>query len=104
MKVLKIDEFLRSLKQNINTPHSLLLGAGASIESGVQSADDCIWDWKKEIFLSQNPTLIEHYSNTKAENVRKNIQAWLDAQGEYPSEGDVIEYSFYAEKTFPSKI
>lgn len=101
MKVLKIDEFLRSLKQNINTPHSLLLGAGASIESGVQSADDCIWDWKKEIFLSQNPTLIEHYSNTKAENVRKNIQAWLDAQGEYPSEGDVIEYSFYAEKTFP---
>lgn len=48
MNRLKFDEFMRSLKQNIDTPHSLLLGAGASIESGVQSAADCIWDWKKK--------------------------------------------------------
>lgn len=47
MQQLQLDEFLRSLKQNIDMPHSLLLGAGASIESGVQSATECIWDWKK---------------------------------------------------------
>lgn len=35
MQQLQLDEFLRSLKQNIDMPHSLLLGAGASIESGV---------------------------------------------------------------------
>ena len=29
MKQLMMDEFLRSLKQNIDTHHSLLLGAGA---------------------------------------------------------------------------
>ena len=52
MQTLTYDEFLRSLKQNKDTPHSLLLGAGASIESGVPSAVDCIWDWKREIFLS----------------------------------------------------
>ena len=52
MQTLQMDEFLRSLKQNIGTPHALLLGAGASVESGVQSAADCIWEWKKEIFLS----------------------------------------------------
>jgi NAD-dependent SIR2 family protein deacetylase len=45
MQALKFDEFLRSLKQNIDTPHSLLLGAGVSIESGIPSAWDCIWDW-----------------------------------------------------------
>lgn len=44
MQQLQLDEFLRSLKQNIDMPHSLLLGAGASIESGVQSATECIWD------------------------------------------------------------
>ena len=43
MQQLQLDEFLRSLKQNIDMPHSLLLGAGASIESGVQSATECIW-------------------------------------------------------------
>lgn len=30
MQQLQLDEFLRSLKQNIDMPHSLLLGAGAS--------------------------------------------------------------------------
>ena len=42
MQQLQLDEFLRSLKQNIDMPHSLLLGAGASIESGIPSAADCI--------------------------------------------------------------
>ena len=35
MQTLQMDEFLRSLKQNIETPHALLLGAGASVESFV---------------------------------------------------------------------
>ena len=43
MQTLKFDEFIRSLKQNKDTKHSLLLGAGASVESGVPSATDCIW-------------------------------------------------------------
>ena len=101
MKILKLDEFLRSFKQNIGIPHSLLLGAGASIESGIQSASDCIWDWKKEIFLSQNPTKIEYYANIKSDVVRKSVQRWLNDQGGYPAEGDDEEYAFYAEKALP---
>lgn len=74
MRMLQIDEFLRSLKQNINAPHSFLLGVGASIEAGVQSASDCIWDWKKEIFLSQTPGAIGTYNNSKSDNVCRVIQ------------------------------
>ena len=47
---LTISEFYRSIQQNISTPHTILLGAGASIESGIQSAADCIWEWKRNIF------------------------------------------------------
>jgi len=101
MKTLQMDEFLRSLKQNIDAPHSLLLGAGASIESGVQSASDCIWDWKKEIFLSQNSGAIGTYNNSKSDNVRRVIQNWLNAQNIYPEENSEEEYSFFAEKAFP---
>ena len=50
---LEYAAFLRSFKRNIDVPHSFLLGAGASISSGVQSAYDCIWEWKKDIFLSK---------------------------------------------------
>ena len=41
---LEYAAFLRSFKRNIDVPHSFLLGAGASISSGVQSAYDCIWE------------------------------------------------------------
>lgn len=101
MQTLQMDEFLRSLKQNIDTPHALLLGAGASVESGVQSAGDCIWEWKKEIFLSQNPGMIGTYDNVKQENVRRVIQRWIDTQNSYPTENSPEEYSFFAEKAYP---
>lgn len=101
MQVLQLDEFLRSIKQTIDTPHSLLLGAGASIESGIPSAADCIWEWKREIYLSNNPGVIGDFDNSKSESVRRLIQQWLDAQNIYPAENAADEYSFFAEKTYP---
>lgn len=101
MQTLQMDEFLRSLKQNIDTPHSLLLGAGASVESGIQSAVDCIWEWKKEIFISQNPGMVGTYDNPKQDNVRRVVQCWIDSQKSYPAENSQKEYSFYAEKAYP---
>lgn len=100
MQTLQMDEFLRSLKQNIGTPHALLLGAGASVESGVQSAADCIWEWKKEIFLSQNPGMVGTYDNAKQDNVRRVIQRWINTQNSYPPENSPEEYSFFVEKAY----
>ena len=98
---LDYDAFLRSFKRNVDVPHSFLLGAGASITSGIQSAYDCIWEWKKDIYLSQTINSSDFYKNYKAEAVRKNIQKWLDDQGIYPILDSSEEYSFYAEKAYP---
>lgn len=92
--------FIRSFKQNLDTPCAFLLGAGASISSGVMSAGDCIWDWKKQIYLSQNSThssFLDIHSDTSKEK----IQQWLDEQGGYPKLNSEEEYVFYAEHTFP---
>lgn len=101
MQTLKFDEFIRSLKQNKDTTHSLLLGAGASVESGIPSAYECIWDWKHEIFISQNPSSADSFKNVKVDNVRIAIQNWLDAQMVYPPANSDEEYSFFAEKAYP---
>ncbi len=101
MQTLKFDEFIRSIKQNKDTTHSLLLGAGASVESGIPSASECIWDWKHEIFISQNPTLVDSFKNVKVDNVRIAIQNWLDSQMIYPLANSDEEYSFFAEKAYP---
>lgn len=98
---LDYDAFLRSFKRNTDVPHSILLGAGASITSGIQSAYDCIWEWKKDIYLSKNINASDYYKNYKDDSVRKSIQKWLDSQGEYPQLDSNEEYSFFAEKAYP---
>lgn len=98
---LDYDAFLRSFKRNIDVPHSFLLGAGASISSGIQSAYDCIWEWKKDIYLSHNINSSDFYKNHRDEAVRQSIQKWLDNQGGYPHLDSVEEYSVYAEKAYP---
>lgn len=98
---LPYDAFLRTLKENTDTGHSFLLGAGASISSGIQSATDCIWEWKKNIFITKNPSLSRQYSEYKSETVQRSVQKWLNNEGGYPSEGAVEEYSFYALKAYP---
>jgi NAD-dependent SIR2 family protein deacetylase len=98
---LEYDAFLRSFKRNIDVPHSFLLGAGTSISSGIQTAHDCIWEWKKDIYLSKNINAADYYKNYKDESVRQSIQTWLDNQGDYPLLDSIEEYSFYAEKAYP---
>lgn len=99
--LLDYDAFLRSFKRNIDVPHSFLLGAGTSISSGIQTAYDCIWEWKKDIYLSKNINAADFYKNFKEDAVRKSIQKWLDNEGQYPQLDSNEEYSFYAEKAYP---
>ncbi len=98
---LPFDAFVRSFKQNKDVANSFLIGAGASISSGIQSAADCIWEWKKDIYCSNNDNASKVIQNYKTETVQKIIQEWLDKQGTYPPKGDDDEYSFYAEKAYP---
>lgn len=101
MNKLTFDEFLRSIKQNKDITLSFFLGAGASVESGIQTASDCIWDWKREIYVSQNPYDARACTNTKIESVRRLIQRWIDEQKTFPPLDDKAEYSFYADKACP---
>lgn len=99
--ILAYDAFLRTVKENTDTTHVFLLGAGASISSGVQSATDCIWEWKRNIFITQNPNLAKQYKSFKSETVRQSLQKWLDAEGAYPAENSAEEYSYFAKAAFP---
>lgn len=98
---LKFDEFLRSVAISKDSSYTMLLGAGCSISSDIQSANDCIWEWKKIIYKSNNPNVQDWVENYKDSKVQDVIQKWLDNQGSYIQKGDLEEYSFYAQKCFP---
>lgn len=100
-QVLDITQFIRAVGVNKNSPHSFFIGAGASISSGVKSAYDCIWEWKRQIFISSNPGLEKLFPDGSSHAAQSKIQIWLDAQGRYPKRDAPGEYSFYANEAFP---
>ena len=98
--VLALDAFVRSIGVQ-RSPFALFLGAGASTTSGIPSAEMCIWEWKRQIFLTNNPGLEDQFAELSLEGVRRKIQHWLDRQGGYPREHASEEYKFYIKRCFP---
>jgi hypothetical protein len=97
---LSLDAFIRSVGIS-KVPHALFLGAGASITSGMPSAQMCIWEWKRDIFLTNNIGLETQFSELSLASVRERIQRWLDRQGLYPAQGALDEYGVYIEACYP---
>ena len=97
-KILSTDLFVRTVKHNFNVEHVFLLGAGASKSSGVPTAEDCIWEWKREIFKSNNIDKLDKYRDLdwNSDDTKTIIQDWIDNAGYYPPANDPREYSFYA--------
>jgi len=97
---LSLDAFIRTVGVS-RTPNALFLGAGASITSGMPSAQMCIWEWKRDIFLTNNIGLESQFSELSLASIRQRIQRWLDRQAIYPAEGRPDEYSVYIEACYP---
>ena len=97
---LSLDAFIRTVGVS-RSPHALFLGAGASITSGMPSAQMCTWEWKRDIFLTNNVGLEAQFSELSLASIRQRIQRWLDRQAIYPVEGAPEEYSVYIEACYP---
>jgi hypothetical protein len=98
---LSLDALVRSVSLRRSEPHALFLGAGASISSGIPSAESCIWEWKRRIFITSNPGLEAQFRDISLPALRQRIQGWLDKQGKYPLAGAPEEYGFYVEQCYP---
>jgi NAD-dependent SIR2 family protein deacetylase len=99
--ILEYDEFIRSVEVSQRDAFALLLGAGASINSGIPSAGECIWEWKRSIYLTKGPANDANNLDSKSDQVKDLIQKWLDQEGIYPPKDDPTEYSFYVKQCYP---
>ncbi len=97
---IEIDSFVRSIGVNWDRPHTFFLGAGASVSSGVPSAERCIWEWKRSLYCTNNPGFEQQVSELSLPVVQDRIQSWLEANGVVP---DKVQdpYSYYIEKCLP---
>lgn len=99
--MMSVDALVRSIGISSDQPMLVFLGAGASLSSGMPSASQCIWEWKRTIFLTKNPGLDQEFAELSLPSVRKRIQSWLDGQRCFPSDGHADEYSTYIEECYP---
>jgi SIR2-like domain len=99
--ILEYDELLRSVDISQRDSFALLIGSGASINSGIPSAVDCIWEWKRSIYLTKGPANLSDNLDPKSDQVKELIQKWLDQEGTFPPKDDPTEYSFYVEQCYP---
>ena len=97
---LTLPAFVRLIGVHTASPHAFFIGAGASISSGVPSAKQCIWQWKRDIFLTNNPGLEEQFAELSLPSIQGRIQKWLEGKG-YPTLGDEREYGLYIEECHP---
>jgi hypothetical protein len=98
---MSVDAMIRSIGVARDRPLLVFLGAGASMSSGMPSATQCIWEWKREIFLTNNPDVEKtQFSELSLPSVRLRIQAWLDRQRRYPALDHPDEYSAYIGECF----
>lgn len=77
---LPLDAFVGAIGVDREVPHAML-GAGTSISSEIPSAGHCIWEWKRKIFLTNNPGVERQFSELSLLSVQRRIQGWLDKQG-----------------------
>ncbi|MFN0317116.1 MAG: hypothetical protein ACKVQA_19005 [Burkholderiales bacterium] len=98
---ITIDALVPSIAINKNIQHAVFLGAGASISSGIPSASACIWEWKRSIFVTNNPGLESQFRELSLPSVKDRIQKWLDAQRTFPKSGAPEEYGFYINACYP---
>src|ERR1051326_1859018 len=97
-----IDALIRSMGVARPCRHILFFGAGTAITSGIPSASDCVWRWKRDIFLSAQPGVSPLLlGDATLPHVQQRIQSWLDANGGYPKSDAENEYEFYAERCLP---
>ncbi|RKY12761.1 MAG: hypothetical protein DRP65_00125 [Planctomycetota bacterium] len=98
------DALVRSIGVSRTPKYMFLLGSGASASSGISTSGQCIWEWKREIYLSANPNMPKTLvGDVNLPHIQDRIQKWLDAQQGFPPLNHPSEYGFYIERAFPRK-
>ena len=79
------------------------LGAGASASSGVPTAIDMIWQFKRSLFISQNSSASDSSVDLSQPAMRSRIDAHIKSMGGMPSPGAPDEYAVLFEAAYPAE-
>jgi hypothetical protein len=102
MRVITLPDFLRSYALR-RGQLMWLMGAGASAAAGIPTADQLVWRFKQELYLSLEGRAAGTVADLASPKVQDFLQAYFDASGKHPPRWSLDEYSHYFELCYPSE-
>lgn len=101
---INYDTFIRNWQVTPPDNMNILLGAGASVASGVPTGWLLTWEFKRKIFCSQNKHIKEEkFKDLESIYTQQELQEYFDSQTGFPKLGSAEEYSFYFERCFSTQ-
>ena len=97
---ISLPVFARSFAMRAPRLH-LFLGGGASVSSGVPSAADLVWDFKRRVYASETNQQVERVGPIADPTVQQSLQKYFDAKEGFPGTGADNEYSYYFDRSYP---
>lgn len=91
---MDLPTFLRTYKARSKNLH-WFLGAGSSVNAGIMSAWEMTWEFKRDIYCSENGKSVESCKDLANSRIRSLIQNYLNSTGAHPEEDSLDEYSHY---------
>lgn len=77
------------------------LGAGASASAGMPTAFNMVWDFKRQLFITQTKVAPQAVSDLSNPTVRSRIQQHIVASERFPLPGSPNEYAILFEEVYP---
>lgn len=96
--LIKEAEFIRTFTVRRQPELMLFLGAGASVSSGIPSAREMTWIFKRDIYCTEQCRSMESFKDLSLESIRTPLQDYIQQYHWYPGEGADDEYSVLFEK------
>lgn len=100
--IIDLDTFLNRFEVRPANSYAFFLGSGTSVQSGIPTGGQLVWDFKRRIYCNHHKIHVEKFNDLESAENRTTIQDFLIAQKLIPSDPS-LEYSFYFEKCFPSR-
>ena len=80
------------------------LGSGASAQAGIPTGGTMIWDFKRELYSTENNVSSDLFKDLNAKITQEKLQKYFDTQGGHPKLWTPEEYAHYFELSYPTAI
>lgn len=102
MNNLTISKAISSFSVKPKGSMSILLGAGASVSSGIKSSKNMVWDFKRKIFCLEQKIPESKIGDLSEKTKQDEIQFYFNDFGKHPKQNVEEEYRYYS--NFPQGI